>query len=115
MRVLANNDYANLRLSTFSSYHAAFLATLPGVPDKLKTESMCLARSQMDYVAGDTGRSYIVGFGQNFPQRVHHRDSACTMKEDSEGLCDRCGAARARLLARLASCASERSAGCHQH
>jgi Glycosyl hydrolase family 9 len=90
MRTMVGNDYANLRLSTFSSYHAAFLASLPGVPEDTKKKARCLARAQMGYVAGDTGRSYIVGFGQNFPRHVHHRDSACTLKEDDEGKCDRC-------------------------
>ena len=31
------------------------------------------AKSQIDYALGSTGRSYVVGFGVNPPQRVHHR------------------------------------------
>lgn len=27
--------------------------------------------------AGDGGRSYVVGFGDNFPRRPHHRGSSC--------------------------------------
>ena len=45
---------------------------------------------QVGYVLGDTGRSYVVGLGEDFPQQPHHRDSACTLAEDAQGLCDRC-------------------------
>lgn len=31
------------------------------------------ARSQIGYALGDTGRSFVVGFGTNPPQRPHHR------------------------------------------
>lgn len=33
------------------------------------------AKSQMDYILGDTGRSFVVGFGNNPPSRPHHRAS----------------------------------------
>ena len=36
------------------------------------------AVSQMDYImGGKTGRSFVVGFGNNPPVRPHHRSSAC--------------------------------------
>ena len=50
-----------------------------------------MARSQMGYIAGDTGYSYVVGYGRSWPEQVHHRDSACTLKEDAAGDCDWCG------------------------
>lgn len=31
------------------------------------------AKSQMGYILGDTGRSFVVGYGVNPPQRPHHR------------------------------------------
>lgn len=31
------------------------------------------AKSQIDYILGDTGRSFVVGFGNNPPVRPHHR------------------------------------------
>jgi hypothetical protein len=31
------------------------------------------AKSQIDYILGDSGRSYVVGFGYNPPTHVHHR------------------------------------------
>nr|XP_002742455.1 PREDICTED: endoglucanase-like [Saccoglossus kowalevskii] len=35
------------------------------------------AYSQIDYILGDTGRSYVVGFGNSPPERPHHRSSSC--------------------------------------
>jgi len=29
--------------------------------------------SQINYILGDSGRSYMVGFGQNYPQFIHHK------------------------------------------
>ena len=33
------------------------------------------------------GRSFIVGFGNNPPQRPHHRNAACTLTEAAAGSC----------------------------
>ena len=35
------------------------------------------ALNQINYALGDSGRSYVVGFGSNPPQRPHHRSSSC--------------------------------------
>ncbi|CAL8072378.1 unnamed protein product [Orchesella dallaii] len=35
------------------------------------------AKQQIDYVLGSTGRSFMCGFGNNPPQRPHHRASSC--------------------------------------
>ena len=32
-----------------------------------------LLKTQIDYALGSTGRSFVVGFGENPPQRPHHR------------------------------------------
>jgi hypothetical protein len=34
-------------------------------------------KKQMNYILGDTGRSYVVGFGNNPPVRPHHASSSC--------------------------------------
>jgi hypothetical protein len=36
-----------------------------------------LAKSQIDYILGNTGRSFVVGWGVNPPSRPHHRASSC--------------------------------------
>jgi endoglucanase len=35
------------------------------------------AESQIGYILGDTGRSFVVGVGVDPPQRPHHRASSC--------------------------------------
>lgn len=35
------------------------------------------AKSQIDYILGSTGRSYVVGYGKNYPLRPHHAASSC--------------------------------------
>eukprot|EP00112_Aurelia_sp_Birch-Aquarium-sp1_P010471 Seg2234.1 transcript_id=Seg2234.1/GoldUCD/mRNA.D3Y31 product="Endoglucanase A" protein_id=Seg2234.1/GoldUCD/D3Y31 len=35
------------------------------------------ARSQIHYMLGDAGRSYVVGFGKNPPTKPHHTSSSC--------------------------------------
>lgn len=35
------------------------------------------AKKQIDYMLGDSGRSFVVGFGLNPPKRPHHRSSSC--------------------------------------
>jgi hypothetical protein len=36
-----------------------------------------LAKKQIGYALGDTGRSFVVGIGLNPPTRPHHRSSSC--------------------------------------
>lgn len=38
---------------------------------------VCFAHGQLRYALGDTGRSFVVGYGTNPPQRAHHRSSSC--------------------------------------
>lgn len=35
------------------------------------------AKQQVHYILGDTGRSFVVGYGRNPPQRPYHRGSSC--------------------------------------
>ncbi|XP_077868528.1 uncharacterized protein LOC100375334 [Saccoglossus kowalevskii] len=35
-------------------------------------------KQQIDYMLGNSGRSFVVGFGVNSPQSPHHRASSCT-------------------------------------
>jgi hypothetical protein len=38
------------------------------------------ARQQIDYMLGDSGRSFVVGFGHNYPKQPHHAASSCPMR-----------------------------------
>uniref|UniRef100_A0A7M5UKP5 Endoglucanase n=1 Tax=Clytia hemisphaerica TaxID=252671 RepID=A0A7M5UKP5_9CNID len=59
--------------------HAANLAFLARVASTMADKDFYneFARSQIHYMLGDAGRSYVVGFGNNPPQRPHHRSSSC--------------------------------------
>ncbi|XP_076819703.1 uncharacterized protein LOC143465353 [Clavelina lepadiformis] len=35
------------------------------------------SKNQIHYMLGDGGRSYVIGFGINYPKRPHHRASSC--------------------------------------
>jgi len=35
------------------------------------------AEDQVDYLLGKMGKSYMIGFGKNFPLKPHHRSSSC--------------------------------------
>jgi hypothetical protein len=52
MRIFAGKEWANLRLSTYSSYFAGFFSTFAYVDEGAATAARCLARSQMGYVVG---------------------------------------------------------------
>jgi endoglucanase len=47
-------------------------------PETLKT-AVCFARRQTGYILGDSGRSYLVGYGRNFPKQPHHRAASCPL------------------------------------
>jgi len=40
-------------------------------------ESQAFAESQINYILGDMGRSFVVGWGENPPQKPMHRSSSC--------------------------------------
>ncbi|CBY11538.1 unnamed protein product [Oikopleura dioica] len=39
--------------------------------------NLAFGKGQIDYMLGDSGRSFVVGFGNNPPERPHHRSSSC--------------------------------------
>ena len=63
---------------------AAYLAQLYNDTVKQDSRYSKFAGNQVDYILGDNPRnySYMVGFGENYPQRPHHRGSAPNLKND---------------------------------
>ncbi|XP_070571475.1 endoglucanase E-4-like [Ptychodera flava] len=54
------------------------MIALIAAEEGINTESYIdWAKGQIHYMLGDTGRSYVVGFGNNPPVRPHHRASSC--------------------------------------
>nr|AMH40371.1 glycoside hydrolase family 9 [Medauroidea extradentata] len=56
-------------------------AALGANPEKYRAE----AKTQIDYMVGSTGFSYVVGFGDKFPVHVHHKAASCP---DPPAKCD---------------------------
>lgn len=48
---------------------------------ELGQSAKCFAVSQLHYLWGDSGRSFVVGFGKSPPMRPHHRNAACKISE----------------------------------
>ncbi|XP_070574806.1 endoglucanase E-4-like [Ptychodera flava] len=67
------NEWGPLRYAA----NTAMIALL-GADHDISTDAYRqFAIRQIHYMLGDTGRSYVVGFGENPPQRPHHRSSSC--------------------------------------
>lgn len=49
----------------------------PNADPAIKQSIDCTVRKQLGYILGDTGRSFVVGYGTNPPARPHHRSSSC--------------------------------------
>lgn len=63
---------------------AALVADFPGIDQALQKRYRCLTASQINYVLGDTGRSYVIGAGKDFPKAAHSRESFCAKSWDTE-------------------------------
>lgn len=67
------SQWGSLRYTSNMAFMALLAADVGVHPDQYRQ----WARSQIGYALGDTGRSFVVGFGTNPPQRPHHRSSSC--------------------------------------
>jgi endoglucanase len=57
--------------------NSALIAIIAAKYNLLRAQSIDFARRQIHYMLGDHGRSLVVGFGTNPPQRPHHASSSC--------------------------------------
>lgn len=64
------NDWGSLRHAANAAF-GCLLAADTGVGDVNGYRNF--ARDQINYALGSTGRSYVVGYGNNPPVRSHHR------------------------------------------
>uniref|UniRef100_A0A2C9JJ67 Endoglucanase n=1 Tax=Biomphalaria glabrata TaxID=6526 RepID=A0A2C9JJ67_BIOGL len=66
-------QWGSLRYASNMAF-AALLAADTGLhPEEYRRWAMC----QIHYALGDTGFSYVIGFGSKYPLRPHHRASSC--------------------------------------
>ncbi|XP_059170761.1 endoglucanase 4-like [Physella acuta] len=66
-------QWGSLRYSSNMAMAALVAADAGLHPDEYRRWAMC----QMHYALGDTGFSYVVGFGSKYPLRPRHRSSSC--------------------------------------
>ncbi|XP_002739247.2 endoglucanase A-like [Saccoglossus kowalevskii] len=67
------DKWGSLRYATA----AAFIALVTAEAGVRTPAYRDWAKSQIHYVLGDTGRSFVVGYGVNPPVQPHHRGSSC--------------------------------------
>jgi hypothetical protein len=79
-----SSSWGSLRNTCAASAIAVMFADLPVIAQNQVQAARCFARSQLGYVLGDTGYSFVVGHGHRYPNQVHHRDAACTLAEDAQ-------------------------------
>ncbi|CAG5118658.1 unnamed protein product [Candidula unifasciata] len=66
-------QWGSLRYSSNMAMAALIAAEAGIMPTELRHWAMC----QIHYAIGDTGFSYVVGFGSKSPHSPHHRSSSC--------------------------------------
>lgn len=67
------DTWGALRYSTTTAFLASVYADWEGCSSEKANIYNDFAKKQIDYALGSGGRSYVVGFGVNPPQRPHHR------------------------------------------
>nr|XP_039252311.1 uncharacterized protein LOC120329657 [Styela clava] len=75
-------DWAPNRYTGGAAFMAVFGALLePPLPGRSSYYEW--AKNQINLLLGDAGQSYMVGFGDTYPQRVHHRSSSCPPRPEN--------------------------------
>lgn len=67
------DGWGSLRYATTSGYIAAVYSDWSGCPSSKKDTYVKFYESQINYALGSTGRSFVVGYGENPPVHPHHR------------------------------------------
>jgi hypothetical protein len=67
------SSWGSLRYATTTAFLAGVWADSTLCSQGKVTAYKAFAKSQVDYALGNTGRSFIVGFGSSYPLHPHHR------------------------------------------
>uniref|UniRef100_H2YT72 Endoglucanase n=1 Tax=Ciona savignyi TaxID=51511 RepID=H2YT72_CIOSA len=73
------NEWGTTRYACNAAFVCLVASKLTELDPNLKRTYRKFAEDQIDYILGKSGRSYIVGYGRNFPARPHHRSSSCSL------------------------------------
>ena len=67
------SQWGSIRYATTAAFTATIYAKWDKA-DKTRAEKCWnFAKQQADYALGSTGRSFLIGYGENYPQNPHHR------------------------------------------
>lgn len=69
------DQWGSLRYATTTAFVATVYSRWDGCPSSKVSTYWDFAVSQANYALGSSGRSYVVGFGENPPVHPHHRTS----------------------------------------
>lgn len=72
------SQWGSLRYAGNAAFACLLVADLGIETDKY----VAFVKQQVGYMLGDTGRSFVIGFGTNPPTRPHHRSSSCPTTGD---------------------------------
>ncbi len=90
------DSWGSLRYATTTAFVASVYSESDACPSAKKDTYWNFAVAQAGYALGDTGRSFQIGFGENYPVNPHHRTaqgSYCdNMNEPGTGRHVLCGA-----------------------
>ena len=67
------DSWGVLRYATSTGFIAAVYSNCSSCPSDKSEQYWNFAESQCNYALGSSGRSYVVGFGENAPEHPHHR------------------------------------------
>lgn len=67
------DSWGSLRYATTTAFIAMVYANSDVCDSSKALTYKAFAESQSNYALGDTGRSYLIGFGTNYPVNPHHR------------------------------------------
>ena len=67
------DSWGSLRYATTEAFVALVYSKSDVCPDNKKDTYYDFGVAQVNYALGDTGRSYLIGFGEDYPQNPHHR------------------------------------------
>ncbi len=67
------DTWGALRYSTTTAFIAAVYADSGACSAAKRDSYHAFAKKQVDYALGSSGRSYVIGYGENSPQNPHHR------------------------------------------
>ncbi|MEM1971551.1 MAG: glycoside hydrolase family 9 protein, partial [Candidatus Anstonellales archaeon] len=67
--------WGSLRYSTTAAFLALVYSDTNLCSKEKSVKYKDFAKKQIDYALGSTGRSFLVGYGENYPQHPHHRNA----------------------------------------